>query len=448
MPAPLKYFGTDGIRGKYGGETINEKFSYSLGIAFAHFLETRKHDKAKPILLAQDTRLSGGSLIANCIEGLKERNFNPVNLGILPTPVLAFSILDQGALGGIMVTASHNPHYDNGLKIISSEGGKLTIEEELSIESYISANDHFSIDKELSTIDNSRYKTAYIKNLRNWFEPDFLNGMKVVIDLANGATKEISPMVLESFGAQVISINKGKGLINDEVGSEFTHGLSQRVKKEKADIGLAHDGDGDRVIFVDERGKKIEGDKILGILALQSPYAGSHISHRNAFVATVHSNSGLEHALKNKGVSFYRADVGDRNVFSLMKEKGIKWGGESSGHIIYSDYLNTGDGLFSALSVLKIMQKNRIKISEMASQISLWPSISIPLEVDTKKPISQFENLQKYLKEVRSLYCEQARVLVRYSGTEPKIRILVEAIEEDLKNDIFSNVQRFVSEHI
>ena len=185
-------------------------------------------------------------------------------------------------------------------------------------------------------------------------------------------------------------------------------------------------------------------------MALHNPFKDSHIS--KGFVGTVHSNSGLEYTLKNKGISFYRADVGDRNVFSLMKEKGIKWGGESSGHIIYSNYLNTGDGLFSALSVLKIMKQNHVKISELVNQISLWPSISLALEVDTKKPISQFENLQKYLRKVNSAYSEQARVLIRYSGTEPKIRILVEAIEEELKmifsrtpKDLYQNIFNFCS---
>lgn len=445
MTGKLKFFGTDGIRGKFGGKVINEKLAQALGLAFARFLEENNPDITKPILLARDTRSSGEKLLASCMEGLKKRNFRVINLGILPTPTLAFSIVNQNALGGIMVTASHNPHYDNGLKILTKDGGKLTIEQELSIESYISTNDYDSNITDY-TSEDSNYREAYLENLTKWFDFGFLKGIKIVIDLANGATKEISPVALRKFGADVICLNQGEGLINDEVGSEFTQGLSQRVHKEKADIGIAHDGDGDRVIFVDEKGKKIDGDQILGILALHNPFKDSHIS--KGFVATVHSNSGLEYTLKNKGISFYRADVGDRNVFSLMKEKGIKWGGESSGHIIYSNYLNTGDGLFSALSVLKIMKQNHVKISELANQISLWPSISLALEVDTKKPISQFENLQKYLRKVKSAYSEQARVLIRYSGTEPKIRILVEAIEEELKNDIFSNVQRLVSEHI
>lgn len=446
MPASLKYFGTDGIRGKYGGVTINEKFSYSLGIAFAHFLETRKHDKAKPVLLAQDTRLSGGSLIAHCMEGLKVRDFNPINLGVIPTPVLAFSILDQEALGGIMVTASHNPHYDNGLKIISSEGGKLTIEEELSIESYISAHDHFSRVKELSTIDNSRCKTAYIKNLRNWFEPDFLNGMKIVIDLANGATKEISPLVLESFGAQVISMNKGEGLINEQVGSEFTKGLSEKVIQEKADIGLAHDGDGDRIVFIDRNGNKINGDQILGILALHNNAKDNH--KPNGMVATIHSNSGLEQTLKRKAVKFYRSDVGDRNVFALMQQKGINWGGESSGHIICSNYLNTGDGLFSALSILSCIRNSNSEITTLANEVKLWPYASTAIHTHSKKPISSIANLQLYLEEIEKCHGEQVRVLIRYSGTEPKIRILVEAENTQIMKDVFHQVKVLVSQDL
>ena len=446
MSETLRYFGTDGIRGPYGGEIINEKFSYSLGVAFARFLEEKKCDKSKPILLARDTRPSGDKLLISCLHGLKEKNFRALNLGVLPTPTLAFSIINQHALGGIMVTASHNPHSDNGLKIISHEGGKLTMDEERSIESYISEQVVLPQDLTAQTIENTPYINAYIQNLSKWFAPQFLAGQRIVIDLANGATLGISPLALESFGAEVICINQGNGMINDLAGSEFTDGLSQRVTEENADLGLAHDGDGDRIVFVDKSGFKIDGDKILGILAVHAQKNGSLQS--DGFVATIYSNSGLEQFLADNSIKLSRSDVGDRNVFALMQKKNYNWGGESSGHIICSDYLNTGDGLFSALSVLKCITEFQSDISILTDQIKLWPSRSVGLETYTKKPVSSFENLNRYLKQINLELGKKVRVLIRYSGTEPKLRILVEAEEENLIEKVFFNVVKLVSEHI
>ena len=446
MTKPLKYFGTDGIRGEYGSELINEKFAFSLGVAFARFLEEKKCDKSKPILLAQDTRASGQKLLASCLRGLEQKNFQALNLGVLSTPALAFSIINQHALGGIMITASHNPHTDNGLKIISDEGGKLSVDEEIRIESFISEDEELPEGCVESKIHKAPYVDAYIQNLKKWFKPNFLAGQKIVIDLANGATTEISPLALETFGAEVICINTGDGLINDQVGSEFTDGLSQRVVQENADLGLAHDGDGDRIVFVDKKGVKIDGDQVLGILAIHAKRNNS--LQEDGFVATIHSNSGLEHALTENLIQLNRSDVGDRNVFALMQEKNINWGGESSGHIICSNYLNTGDGLFSALSVMKCMVDFQCDISVLAKQVKLWPSISVGLKTHSKKPVSSFENLNRYLREINLEYLDQVRVLIRYSGTEPKLRLLVEASDAMVTKEVFLRVKELVSEYI
>ena len=446
MTKPLKYFGTDGIRGEYGGEIINEQFAFSLGVAFARFLEEKKCDKSNPILLAQDTRGSGKKLLASCLQGLQQKNFQALNLGVLSTPALAFSIINQHALGGIMVTASHNPHTDNGLKIISNEGGKLSVDEEISIESFISECDDVPKDFAEPKIHKDSYIDNYIQNLKKWFKPNFLAGQKVVIDLANGATTEISPLALETFGAEVICINGGDGLINDQVGSEFTDGLSRRVVQENADLGLAHDGDGDRIVFVDKKGVKIDGDQILGILAIHAKRNNS--LQEDGFVATIHSNSGLENSLTEHLIQLNRSDVGDRNVFALMQEKNINWGGESSGHIICSNYLNTGDGLFSALSVMQCMVDLQSDISVLAKQVKLWPSMSVGLKTHSKKPVSSFENLNRYLREINLVYRDQVRVLIRYSGTEPKLRLLVEARDEMVNKEVFLRVKELVSEYI
>ena len=443
---PLKYFGTDGIRGEYGGEIINEQFAFSFGFAYARFLEEKNCEKSKPIFLAQDTRPSGKKLLASCIRGLHQKNFKTLNLGVLSTPALAFSIINQHALGGIMVTASHNPHTDNGLKIISNEGGKLSVDEEISIESFISECDDIPEDFAEPKIHKDSYKDAYIQNLKKWFKPNFLAGQKIVIDLANGATTEISPLALETFGAEVICINGGDGLINDQVGSEFTDGLSQRVVQENADLGLAHDGDGDRIVFVDKKGVKIDGDQILGILAIHAKENNS--LKGNGFVATIHSNSGLEHSLAENIIQLNRSDVGDRNVFALMQDKNLNWGGESSGHIICSNYLNTGDGLFSALSILECIVNTRREITTLANKTILGPSKQPALRLKKKDPIPSFKDLQGYLKKKRSSHKERFRTLIRYSGTEPKIRILVEAQEEELMNEVFCKVNELIKKHV
>lgn len=448
MSNSLKYFGTDGIRGKYGDNIINENFAYSLGLAYGKYLETKNCSKSLPLFLARDTRESGGKLLLACQTGLKENGFVAYNLDILPTPALAFTVINERALGGIMITASHNPHYDNGFKIISEEGGKLKPCDESLIESFIipsgSCVDYSSSEK--THPYKKDFVNRYIENLSLYFEPNFLLEFKIVVDLANGATKEMTPRALKYFGANIVSVNTGEGLINDQVGSEYVDALAKKVIEEKADLGIAHDGDGDRVVLVDKKGNKIDGDKILGLLAIHTSKKG--LLSENKFIATIHSNSGLNFALKEKGIFFERSDVGDRNVFSLMKETNCNWGGESSGHIICSDYLNTGDGLFSGLSVLKCLKESGKDLTALSDEIKLWPSRSSGIMVTSKIPIEEFKELQQYLQVVKKDLAEHARVLIRYSGTEPKLRVLVEAVADNVADEVFENVQKLIKKHI
>jgi phosphoglucosamine mutase len=345
-----------------------------------------------------------------------------------------------------MVTASHNPHYDNGLKIISAEGGKLEPADEYLIESFISEFTHHHIMPEILHQDQPKYIKAYLENLSKHFDANFLKGLKVVTDLANGATAQITPLAFKHFGANVLSINKGDGLINEQVGSEFTAGLARKVVDEKADIGLAHDGDGDRVIFIDKKGKKVDGDKILGLLAIHAKKNNN--LKGTGFVATIHSNSGLASTLKECEIELHRSDVGDRNVFGMMRETGSNWGGESSGHIICTDYMNTGDGLFSALSILKCVQESQDDLFRLSSRVSLWPSRSVAIKVTSKKPIEGFSELQEFLRETKEAWGEDTRILIRYSGTEPKIRVLVEARDEKVVDEVFLAVQNLIKKHI
>ena len=446
MNESLKYFGTDGIRGRYGDSIINEGFAYSLGVAFARYLEHKNYDKSQPVFLARDTRLSGKNLLLSCQAGLNDNHFITYNLDILPTPVLAFSVFNQNALGGIMVTASHNPHYDNGLKIISAEGGKLEPVDEYLIESFISEFTEHHLMPEIIHQDQPKYIGEYLENLRKYFGTNFLKGLKIVTDLANGATAQITPQALKHFGANVVSINQGDGLINEHVGSEFTEGLAHKVIDEKADLGLAHDGDGDRVVFIDKKGKEVDGDKILGLLAIHAKKDNS--LRGNGFVATIHSNSGLASTLKESEIELHRSDVGDRNVFGLMRETGSNWGGESSGHIICSDYMNTGDGLFSALSVLRCVLESQEDLLRLSNRVSLWPSRSVAIKVTSKKPIEDFEELQEFLRKTKETWGEDTRILIRYSGTELKIRVLVEARDEKVADEVFLVVQKLIKKHI
>lgn len=438
----LKYFGTDGIRGSYGGKIINEDFAFSLGKAISVHFQKRHHQTS--FLLARDTRTSGESLLNALRCGLREMNSESEDLGVLPTPALAFSVTASDQCIGIMITASHNHHSDNGFKIISSQGGKLSQNEETQIESVLEPNKFPSPISNLLPNDQVKYVEQYSQNLLSKFESAFLKGLKIVVDLSNGATRQVTPRILQEFGAEVIPINQRNGLINNEVGSEFVSGLGQKVLETNADLGFAHDGDGDRVIFVSEKGNEIPGDQILGMLALHNKK--KQTLKGNGFVATIHSNSGLEDAMNKNGLQLHRADVGDRNVFALMKSLKCNWGGESSGHIICTDYLNTGDGLFSALSVLQCIQSSKKKITELCKPIKLWPSYSGAVVVEEKKPLEDLKELQDCLKEVKAGFNGKGRVLVRYSGTESKVRILVESKSSESAQESYLRISQMFTD--
>ena len=440
MKKKLKYFGTDGIRGEYGGKIINNNFAYSLGKAIASYLQI-KEKISKPILLARDTRPSGLELLKHLIRGMGEYDMEIINLGVIPTPVLSYSASITDCCCAVMITASHNQYTDNGFKIISSEGSKLTIEEEQLIESLFETCKIPNLElkvEELSSHDVN-FVLKYTSNLKTKFERNFLKGIRLVVDLSNGATYKLTPEILRSFGAKVFEINNGDGIINHNCGSECVQRLQEEIKIKKANLGFAHDGDGDRVVFVDENGLVIEGDQILGILAIDKHQSKSLTS--NGFVATINSNSGLSETLKKNDLSLHRSDVGDRNVYLKMKKLGCNWGGESSGHIICTDYLNTGDGLFAALSVLRCYVKKETKsFSKFCKQVKLWPSKSGAVKVKQKVPIEKLTSLQDCLKEINAKLGANGRTLVRYSGTEPKLRILVEARNRKLVNKVYAKI--------
>ncbi len=430
----MNYFGTDGIRGPYGGPVVNQDFAYSLGRALSKYVEDSPQQDKK-VLVGRDTRPSGKSLVSALSSGLEDGGSRPFEAGILPTPALAFGVMNGPFDLGVMITASHNPSPDNGFKIFSGKGEKLSIEQEKFIESKLDRTLVFN-EHGRSCVEAWDGLQGYFDRLTKFFPDHFLDGLKIGADLANGATCETTVMVFSHFGAVLFAMNQGDGIINDGVGSEHPELMQERVRERKADFGLAHDGDGDRVIFADAEGNCVHGDQVLGLLALDSKWEKS--LKGNGLVATEHSNSGLGASLAEEGIDFFRSEVGDRNVSLLMKEKGCNLGGESSGHVVSSDYLPTGDGLFTGLRVAQAIARSRKSLRELARTITLWPSKAASFKVKEKVPVSEKPELAKVLDEANLRLENKGRILVRYSGTEPKIRLLVEGEDQELVTEVFS----------
>ena len=438
----MKYFGTDGIRGPYRGSFLNENFAHSLGKALGAHLQVVGRSGQK-VLLGRDTRPSGKSLLNAFSQGLQAQGFNPLDAGILPTPALSSSVIHDGLGMGAMVTASHNPSQDNGFKFFSGKGEKLSPNEEKLIESQIDLSENFETSE--VTLPRHDALEEYVARISGFFPEAFLRGYRVVADLANGATIGTTVRVLSHFGAEVHSINEGEGVINDNAGSEHPKLMQDKVRETNAHFGLAHDGDGDRIVFADEKGKEIHGDQILGLLALDAESSSG--LRGEGLVATEHSNSGLEESLAKYGLKLFRSQVGDRNVAALMQEKGCNLGGESSGHVVASDYLPTGDGLYTALLVAHAMVRNSKSLQELARSISLWPSKVSAVTVKEKIPLSEKPALVKSVEEAKLQLGQNGRILLRYSGTEPKIRLLVEGKQENMVAEIFCLLSEIIEKH-
>ena len=429
-------FGTDGIRGHYGSEEINDNMAYSLGVAIGKHL--RNHSILDgSVLLGRDTRRSGESLQKACSAGIKKEGFQPLDAGILPTPALAYGTTFTKAKMGVMVTASHNPASDNGLKLFSAKGAKLLVDEEKEVENLLLANE--SSGENYAEGESVEVRQNYMQNICNFFPANFLEGKHIILDTANGATCSTSPEVFTRFGAEVSCLHQGDGIINQQAGSEHPDALIGKMSESNAFLGVAHDGDGDRAVFVAPSGKLIDGDQILGLLARYAQ--DQNRLKANGFVSTVHSNSGLGHSLATSGIKLHRSDVGDRNVSALMEKLNCNWGGESSGHIVAHDYLPTGDGLYTALSIAHALTESKKTLTEMTEWIKLWPSKSSAFHVSQKIPLEDCPEIQSSLQQSKKDLGENGRVLLRYSGTEPKIRLLVEAKNENLVNSIFSKIQ-------
>lgn len=416
------YFGTDGVRGPYGSATMNETFAWRLGAAAGRWLRTAKGVPAGQVVIGRDTRASGPALARAVADGLAHEGCAVFSLEVLPTPAVALAVRQEQAALGVVITASHNPATDNGIKFFGAGGMKLTDAEEAQIEHLLPATRMSPVSPPLPTIDGvSRYLDVAKKIL-----PASLSGWKIVLDTANGATIHTSGPVLRAAGAEVLGIGAGPDgtNINAGVGSEHPEKMAAAVRTHGARLGIAHDGDGDRCILCDEKGDVLDGDEILTILALRALKLG-RLANRT-LVVTVQSNLGVDAAVTAAGGRVCRTPVGDRYVIERMVTEGANLGGESSGHVICPDVSPTGDGLVAALKVIEVMLASGRPLSELRRVLDKFPQQSAALKVKDKRPLESLATLPAAIRSVETQLGAKGRVLVRYSGTEAKLRLLVE----------------------
>ncbi|MCO7262862.1 phosphoglucosamine mutase [Dickeya zeae] len=423
-----KYFGTDGIRGKVGDLPITPDFVLKLGWAAGKVLA--RHGSRK-IIIGKDTRISGYMLESALEAGLAAAGLSASFTGPMPTPAVAYLTRTFRAEAGIVISASHNPYYDNGIKFFSIDGTKLPDEVEEAIEA--------EMEKPLTCVESAELGRAsrivdaagrYIEFCKSTFPNELsLNGLKIVVDCANGATYHIAPSVLRELGAKVIAIGcEPDGVnINEQCGATDVTQLQERVLSEKADVGLAFDGDGDRLIMVDHQGNKVDGDQILYIIAREALRQGQL---RGGAVGTLMSNMGLEVALKQLGVPFARAKVGDRYVLELMQSKGWRMGAENSGHVILLDKTTTGDGVIAGLQVLTAMVRNHMSLHDLCSGMKLFPQILVNVHFSGEGDPLESDAVKQATQDVETQLVGRGRVLLRKSGTEPLIRVMVEGEDE------------------
>jgi phosphoglucosamine mutase len=402
------------------------EFAYRLGCALGGYLKQVRGGKALYAVIGRDTRISGSVLSDALIAGLNQHGIYVHNANVAPTPAVARAVLEQQADLGIAVTASHNPACDNGIKLFNHKAHKLEESQELLIEEAVDSEPVAPVELPVPKSYPLDAASFYVNYLRSLMDQHCLSGWRIVLDLANGATVGTSPAVFSRWGADLYLIGDepdGRN-INDGVGSECPVQLARAVLEQQANIGIAHDGDGDRLVVCDETGTVVDGDILLALFGRYAMQAGA--LQAETLVATIHSNLGLDHALRTVGGRVERVGVGDRNVAQRMRELGANLGGESSGHIIFSDFATTGDGLLAAIKIIELIRRTGKPLSILRQEITLYPQGTLNLRVADKLPLEDLKLLQSEICQVERLFGEEGRVLVRYSGTEPKLRLLVE----------------------
>jgi len=429
----MKYFGTDGIRGTYGDAFINEEFFGRLGEAASRYvLAFGPNNK---IVIGADPRFSSTPLKDAFCKGA--RGVEISDMGSVSTPLLAFGTKKSGAALGVMITASHNPYTDNGIKFFNTEANKVSDETQLLLERFVDFPSELSMVPSAKIVAESAFKQEYMRYMLTLLPARCLSGMKIALDSANGATVGITSEVLKQYGATLVQIGNapdGKN-INFEVGSENSGALAKLCKESGAHIGFAHDGDGDRLVVCDENGEILNGEEVLALIAEACKKAGT--LEGGAIVTTVQSNMGLDKSLEREGIKTYRSGVGDRLVMQLMIEKGCNMGGENSGHYIFSDISPCGDGLAAAIKLLSILISSHKKLSELKKTVRLYPVCQAAIKVARKVPVEETPSLFAAMVKCEETLGGAGRILVRYSGTENKIRLLVEGEDKSLIDKCF-----------
>ncbi len=421
-----RYFGTDGIRGSYGGPVVNEGFFLELGHAVARWLRGRGAS-AQPVLIGRDTRASGPSLARALGEGLALGGFQARHAGVVPTPSISKAILRENAALGCVVTASHNPAGDNGVKFFATDGSKLSDRDEAEIEALLGKPRPAPSSTGSDPGSLEGFVEAYVEEAIRVLPMDALSGWRVALDTAHGATAASSPAAYRALGAEVLSIgDRPDGSnINAGVGSEHPGALCALALSGGVRMGVAHDGDGDRCVLCDEKGQVLDGDEVLTLLALEGLRRGT--LRNRTLVVTVQSNLGVDRAVTQAGGRVVRSRVGDRYVAELMRSEGASLGGESSGHIVNFDYGASGDGLVASLMVASVMLGTGRPLSSLRTDLRRFPQAQRALFVREKIPIDTLKALPAAIRSLERELGTEGRVLVRYSGTEPKLRLLVEA---------------------
>ena len=430
----MKLFGTDGIRGRVNEFPITAEVALRMGKAVANVLRS-SGPRRNRVLIGKDTRISGYMLETALTSGLVSMGMDVYLVGPMPTPAVAHLTKSMGAVAGIMITASHNPYEDNGMKIFGPDGYKLSDDLENLIERHIMGDEPESAPLpprqigKAHRIDDARGR--YIEFAKHTADNISLQGLKIVVDCGNGAAYFIAPLIFKELGAEVIvTANDPDGLnINEGCGALHPQAAGELVRMHNADLGISFDGDADRVIFTDANGQVVSGDRILGLCAIGLKEQGK-LRH-DTLVATVMSNLGLIEAMKQHGIKVETTAVGDRSVLECMRKNGYSFGGENSGHLIFGDHVTTGDGILSALQVLRMMIGRKATLAQLAAIMHEYPTQLANIPVPSKPLLESLPKLQKLMMEATAEFGDSGRHLIRYSGTENKIRVLVEHREAE-----------------
>jgi phosphoglucosamine mutase len=444
----MKLFGTDGIRGKAGHAPLVPETVARVGAALVKTMIASDPSHRLRYVIGRDTRESGTWIEDELARGLSAEGATVVSAGVVPTPAIAYLARTEGFDAGIVISASHNPYEDNGIKVFGGLGTKLTEQLEASVETMV-ANEWWNVPDQPGKIERHDLSSHYVQHLREIIKAAGpLTGSRIVVDCANGATVPIAPKLFRflGFDVQTIGTSPNGRNINLDCGSTHLDALAKAVVASKARLGIAFDGDGDRALFVDHTGKVVDGDAVLLMSAIYLHERGRLPGP--AVVATVMSNIGLEIALRDRGIALVRTAVGDKYVMEEMVKRGYALGGEQSGHVIYSEHLFTGDGLATALNVLRIVADTGKELAELAGQLVTYPQVLVNVRVKQKTDLSTVPAIANTMKKVEQGLAGNGRLLVRYSGTEPLLRIMLEGQDDQVIRGWADEIAGVVRAHL